>query len=141
MDGVTPGLVIGATTGNHRRRAGIIATPGGDRHVTSTSSPRSRPARRRWPHGYTTLIGGGMGNLVRRGHETPRGPYSGMMESFAGFPINMAFISRASSSAPPLEALLEWGSSGFKIHEDLGAYPAVIDQTLRVADEHDVAGR
>ena len=50
----------------------------------------------------------------------------------------MAFISRASSSAPPLEASLEWGSSGFKIHEDLGAYPAVIDQTLRVADEHDV---
>ena len=60
------------------------------------------------------------------------------MESFAGWPINMAFISRASSSAPPLEASLEWGASGFKIHEDLGAYPAVIDQTLRVADAHDV---
>ena len=38
-----------------------------------------------------------------------------------------------------LEALLEAGAVGFKIHEDYGAYPALIDATLRFADERDVS--
>jgi urease subunit alpha len=33
---------------------------------------------------------------------------------------------------------LEVGCSGFKIHEDLGAFPAVIDASLSVSDIHDV---
>jgi urease subunit alpha len=37
------------------------------------------------------------------------------------------------------ERLIEGGSIGLKIHEDWGAYPEVIDATLRVADAQDVA--
>ena len=37
-----------------------------------------------------------------------------------------------------LEALLDAGACGFKIHEDYGAYPALIDHVLRFADAHDV---
>jgi urease subunit alpha len=39
----------------------------------------------------------------------------------------------------PLDALLEAGACGFKIHEDYGAYPELIDHVLRYADGHDVA--
>ena len=35
--------------------------------------------------------------------------------------------------------MIEAGSIGLKIHEDWGAYPEVIDATLRLADAHDIA--
>ena len=35
--------------------------------------------------------------------------------------------------------MIEAGAVGLKIHEDWGAYPEIIDATLRVADAHDVA--
>ena len=38
-----------------------------------------------------------------------------------------------------LEILLDAGAVGFKIHEDYGAYPELIDATLRFADERDVS--
>ena len=88
-------------------------------------------------NGYTTLIGGGAGLAFDVG-TNPRFALERMFASLAGFPLNVALISRAASSAPPLEHALEWGSSGFKIHEDLGAFPAVIDRTLSVADAYDV---
>ena len=37
-----------------------------------------------------------------------------------------------------LDALLDAGACGFKIHEDYGAYPELIDHVLRFADAHDV---
>ena len=42
---------------------------------------------------------------------------------------------RTAASTPLLEA----GAVGFKIHEDYGAYPELIDRTLGLADVHDVA--
>ena len=38
-----------------------------------------------------------------------------------------------------LEALLAAGAVGFKIHEDYGASPALIDATLTFADAHDLS--
>ena len=132
MDGVD--MTIDTTTGVVPAY-GLIATPGAiDCHVHILGAEMMADYL---ALGYTTLIGGGMGLVFDVG-TNPRFSLERMMDAFAAWPINMAFISRASSSAPPLEASLEWGSSGFKIHEDLGAYPAVIDQTLRVADAHDV---
>ena len=132
QDGVD--MVIDTTTGIIPA-GGLIATPGAiDCHVHLLAPEMLHDYL---ALGYTTLVGGGMGLAFDVG-TNPAWSLQRMMESFSGLPINMAFISRASSSAPPLEASLEWGSSGFKIHEDLGAYPAVIDQTLRVADAHDV---
>jgi urease subunit alpha len=37
-----------------------------------------------------------------------------------------------------LEAAIEAGAVGLKIHEDWGAYPEVIDEVLRAADAHDI---
>jgi urease subunit alpha len=88
-------------------------------------------------NGYTTLVGGGSGLLFDVG-TNPRFALERMFDAFAAFPINVALISRSSSAPAPMEQALAWGASGFKIHEDLGAFPAVIDETLRVADAHDV---
>ncbi len=38
-----------------------------------------------------------------------------------------------------MDALLDAGACGFKIHEDYGAYPELIDRVLRFADAHDVS--
>ena len=38
-----------------------------------------------------------------------------------------------------LDRLVEAGAVGFKIHEDYGAYPELIDATLSFADDHDVS--
>lgn len=115
--------------------AGLIATPGAiDTHVHLLSASI---VDHYLAFGYTTLIGGSAGLMFDVG-TNPRFVLERMLESFAGIPINMAFLARAASTAPPLEEMLHWGVSGFKVHEDLGAYPAVIDQTLRVADAYDV---
>ncbi|MEA2207366.1 MAG: urease subunit alpha [Blastocatellia bacterium] len=115
--------------------AGLIATPGAlDCHVHLLSAALLDDFV---ALGYTTLIGGGSGLVFDVG-TNPRYTLERMFEAFAGYPLNVALIGRASSSEAPLEHALEWGASGFKIHEDLGAYPAVIDTTLRVADAYDV---
>jgi urease subunit alpha len=115
--------------------AGLIATPGAlDCHVHLLSAALLDDFV---ALGYTTLIGGGSGLVFDVG-TNPRYALERMFEAFAGYPLNVALVGRASSSEAPLEHALEWGASGFKIHEDLGAYPAVIDTTLRIADAYDV---
>jgi urease subunit alpha len=109
---------------------GMIATPGAvDSHV-HTISPNLLPAA--LSGGVTTLIGAGFdepaANLERtlRGHE--------------GWPLNVGLQVNARSTDPAaLAALLEAGAVGFKIHEDYGAYPELIDATLRFADERDIS--
>ncbi len=127
-------MVIGTDTGVFVGQ-GLIATPGAiDCHVHFLAPAMLDDYL---ANGYTTLIGGGAGLAFDIG-TNPRFALERMFASLAGLPLNIALISRASSSAPPLEHALEWGSSGFKIHEDLGAFPAVIDRTLSVADAYDV---
>lgn len=60
--------------------------------------------------------------------------------AFDAWPLNIGFLARGSSSnpAPLLEAIVDGGACGFKVHEDLGAHPRCIDTALRVADEYDV---
>lgn len=63
-----------------------------------------------------------------------------MLAAWGQVPVNAAFVARGSSiSSAPLEAAMESGASGFKVHEDFGAYPTVIDSCLGVAEAHDVA--
>jgi urease subunit alpha len=61
-----------------------------------------------------------------------------MMEALDSFPLNFALTAKGSSSRIPMEQVLHSGAAGFKIHEDWGAMPSVIDETLAVADEYDV---
>ena len=46
---------------------------------------------------------------------------------------------RVTPTTQSLDALLDAGAVGFKIHEDYGAHPELIDHVLTYADEHDVS--
>ena len=62
------------------------------------------------------------------------------LAALEGWPVNVGLQAGARiEDDGALEALLEAGAVGFKIHEDYGAYPELIDATLRFADDHDVA--
>ena len=109
---------------------GLIATPGGvDSHVHFIS-PNLIPAA--LTGGVTTLISAGFTEPPARMERTLRG--------LEGFPVNVGLQANARSMDPgDLELLLEAGAVGFKIHEDYGAYPELIDATLRFADARDVS--
>jgi urease subunit alpha len=62
------------------------------------------------------------------------------LRGLEGFPVNVGLQANARSTDPTaLEILLEAGAVGFKIHEDYGAYPELIDATLAFADGRDVS--
>jgi urease subunit alpha len=54
--------------------------------------------------------------------------------------VNIGFLARGSSSddGPLIEALIEGGASGFKVHEDMGAHARALDTALTVAENYDV---
>ena len=114
---------------------GLIATPGAlDVHVhllTPQLIPEALSA------GVTTLIGGASGPVFEMGVGAPYF-YDRMVDAFAGSPVNIGFLTRASSDFAAMLANVEAGAVGLKIHEDLGSYASVIDAALRVADHHDV---
>jgi urease subunit alpha len=109
---------------------GLIATPGGvDSHV-HTISPELIPA----------ALSGGMTTLISAGFDEPPAAMERTLRGLEAFPVNVALQANARSMADAdLDALLEAGAVGFKIHEDYGAYPELIDHTLAYADAHDVS--
>jgi urease subunit alpha len=109
---------------------GLIATAGGiDSHV-HLLSPRLVPVA--LSAGVTTLITAGFEEPVWRMRRT--------FEAFERLPVNLGLQASARADRrAPVEALIEAGSIGLKIHEDWGAYPEIVDATLAVADDHDVA--
>ncbi|MGH2583801.1 MAG: urease subunit alpha [Dehalococcoidia bacterium] len=111
--------------------AGLIATPGGvDSHVHFIS-PRLIPAA--LSGGVTTLIGAGL-------NHNPAENLHRALQALEDFPLNVGLQARAASHKPAaLEPLIASGACGFKVHEDYGAYPPVIDAALRVADQLDVS--
>ena len=123
-------LVIGPGT-NATPGFGLIATPGGiDSHVHFVS-PRLVPVA--LSGGVTTLIGAGLGH-------NPAFNLHVALEAMEGFPLNVGLQARAAThERDALEPLIAAGACGFKVHEDYGAYPPVIDAALRVADDLDVS--
>jgi urease subunit alpha len=109
---------------------GLIATAGGvDSHV-HTISPELIPA----------ALAGGMTTLISAGFTEPPARMERTLRGLEGYPINVGLQANARSEEPAaLDALLDAGAIGFKIHEDYGAHPELIDATLRFADAHDVA--
>ncbi len=139
MDGVSPALVIGAST-EVLAGEGHILTPGAiDTHVHFIS-PNQIPDA--FYSGITTLIGGGTGPATGTNATTcTPGAWHirRMYEAAEAFPLNVGFLGKGNASAP--DALREQilaGAVGWKVHEDWGATPAAIDQCLSVADEFDV---
>ncbi len=109
---------------------GLIATPGAvDSHV-HLISPELLPA----------ALSGGITTLITAGFEEPPWAMARTLAAVSDWPLNVGLqaCARAEDDGP-LDALLQAGACGFKIHEDYGAYPELIDHVLRYADGHDVA--
>jgi len=116
---------------------GLIATAGAiDTHV-HLLSPRIMEAS--LASGVTTIIGQEFGPVWGVGVNSPWA-LRHAFNSFDAWPVNIGFLARGSSSdeAPLVEALVEGGACGFKVHEDMGAHTRALDTALRVAEDHDV---
>ncbi|MFZ4058769.1 MAG: urease subunit alpha, partial [Ferruginibacter sp.] len=139
MDGITPGMVIGASTEVHGG-AGLIATAGGiDTHIHFICPQQIDHALY---SGITTMIGGGTGPADGT-HATTVTPgawnIQKMLEAADAFPMNLGFFGKGNcGTIAPLIEQVEAGALGLKLHEDWGTTPAVIDTALQVADQYDV---
>ncbi len=139
MDGVTPGMVIGAST-EALAAEGLLVTAGGiDTHIHFISPQQIDTALF---SGITTMIGGGTGPADGTNATTcTPGPWNiaQMLRAAEEYPMNLGFLAKGNCSAiAPLEEQIHAGAMGLKIHEDWGATPAVIDACLRVSDRYDV---
>ena len=116
---------------------GMIATAGAiDTHV-HLLSPRIMEAS--LAAGVTTIIGQEFGPVWGVGVNSPWA-LRHAFNSFDQWPVNIGFLARGSSSndAPLVEALVEGGACGFKVHEDMGAHTRALDTALNVAEQYDV---
>jgi urease subunit alpha len=139
MDGVTPGLVIGASTEVLAGEGHILTAGAIDSHVHFIS-PNQIPDA--FYSGTTTLIGGGTGPATGTKATTcTPGAWNirRMLEAVEAFPLNFGFLGKGNASGPDaLREQVRAGALGLKLHEDWGTTPAAIDQCLAVADEFDV---
>lgn len=139
MEGITPGMTIGASTEVHGG-AGLIATAGGiDTHIHFICPQQIDHALF---SGITTMLGGGTGPADGTNATTVTpGAWNiqKMLEAAEAFPMNLGFFGKGScASVAPLEEQIKAGAIGLKIHEDWGSTAAVIDAALQVADKLDV---
>jgi urease subunit alpha len=109
---------------------GLVATPGVvDSHVHLVT-PQIVPA----------ALAAGVTTLITAGFEEPPWAMERSLMSFEQWPVNIGLQANArSTNVRDFDALLDAGAVGFKIHEDYGAHPALIDATLTYADAHDVS--
>lgn len=109
---------------------GLIATAGAiDSHV-HLITPRLVPV----------ALSAGVTTLITAGFEEPPYIMDKTYRAFEGLPVNLGLQASARTDVPgQVERVIEAGACGLKIHEDWGAYPEIIDATLRQADAHDVA--
>ena len=139
MDGVSPELVIGPGT-EVISGEGLIATPGGiDSHVHMISPQQVWSAL---SNGITTMLGGGTGPADGTNATTVTpGPWNiaRMLQAAEALPVNWGVFGKGNASRPDaLREQIHAGACGLKDHEDWGTTPAVIDTSLRVADEEDI---
>src|SRR5579872_1773045 len=139
MNGVTPGMIVGAGTEAIAGEGKIVTAGGIDAHVHFICPQLVWTAL---SAGLTTLIGGGTGPATGTNATTcTPGPWNihRMLESSEGFPVNLGFLGKGNASFPePLREQILAGAIGLKLHEDWGTTPAAIDCALSVADELDV---
>ena len=139
MNGVTPGMIVGAGTEVIAGEGKIVTAGGIDAHVHFICPQLVETAL---SGGLTTLIGGGTGPATGTDATTcTPGAWNmyRMLESADGFPVNLGFLGKGNASfAAPLREQIEAGAIGLKLHEDWGTTPAAIDCALSVAEEYDV---
>ncbi|MDT0345511.1 urease subunit alpha [Streptomyces litchfieldiae] len=136
MDGVHPDLVIGPETEIIAGNGRVLTAGGVDAHVHLISP---RIADEALASGITTLVGGGTGPAEgSKATTVTPGPWhlARMLEAMDGVPVNFGLLGKGNTvSRDAMYSQLRGGAVGFKIHEDWGATPAVIDACLRVCDE------
>jgi urease subunit alpha len=121
-------LVVGPHTRSFMAY-GLIVTPGAvDTHVHTIG-----------PHLLPPALSAGVTTLVTAGFEEPPFAMERTLAGLDGWPVNVGLQAGARATEPGhLDTLVAAGALGFKIHEDNGAYPALIDFVLRYADERDL---
>ena len=138
MAGVTPGMIIGASTEVIAGEGRIITAGGIDSHIHFICPQLVDEAL---AAGLTTLIGGGTGPATGTNATTcASGAWNihRMLEAAEGLPINLGFLAKGNASRPdPLREQVAAGAIGLKLHEDWGTTPAAIDNCLSVAEETD----
>ncbi|KPN96494.1 urease subunit alpha [Lysinibacillus sp. ZYM-1] len=139
MDGVDQDMIIGVGTEVYAGE-GLIATAGAiDTHIHFISPDQVETALLA---GTTTFIGGGTGPAAgSKATSLTAGEWHlhRMLQAVEGFPINVGLLGKGSASDPaPIIEQVRAGAIGLKIHEDWGATPAALDQSLTVADEYDI---
>lgn len=139
MDGVSPNMIIGASTEVHGGKGYIVTTGGIDTHIHFICPQQIETALY---SGITTMIGGGTGpNDGTNATTVTPGKFNirKMLEAAEEYPMNLGFFGKGNCAAEePIEEQVEAGALGVKIHEDWGATPATIDASLKVADKYDV---
>jgi urease subunit alpha len=135
MDGVDPALVIGPSTEIVAGNGKILTAGGIDCHVHFICPQLVDQAL---AAGLTTLIGGGTGPAegTKATTVTPGSwNLARMLAAMDYQPVNVLLLGKGNTvSEPGLWEQLRGGAGGFKLHEDWGTTPAVIDAALRVAD-------
>lgn len=139
MDGVDQDMIIGVGTEVYAGE-GLIATAGTiDTHIHFISPDQVETALLA---GTTTFIGGGTGPAAgSKATSLTAGEWHlhRMLQAVESLPINVGLLGKGSASDPePIVEQVRAGAIGMKIHEDWGATPAALDQSLTVADEYDI---
>ncbi|MGP3970627.1 urease subunit alpha [Streptomyces sp. 6N223] len=134
--GTPTNIVIGPETEVISGNGRILTAGGVDTHVHFLCPEQIGEAL---AAGVTTLIGGGTGP-AEGSTATTVSPGSWhlarLFEALDAFPVNVGLLGKGSTvSAASLYNQVDAGVLGFKIHEDWGATPAVIDACLRVCDD------
>ncbi|HEY0500256.1 MAG TPA: urease subunit alpha [Kutzneria sp.] len=135
MDGVDPALVIGPSTEIVAGNGKILTAGGIDCHVHFICPQLVDQAL---AAGLTTLIGGGTGPAegTKATTVTPGSwNLARMLAAMDYQPVNVLLLGKGNTVGEEgLWEQLRGGAGGFKLHEDWGTTPAVIDSALRVAD-------
>ncbi|MFX3634823.1 MAG: urease subunit alpha [Candidatus Pristimantibacillus sp.] len=139
MDGVSPNMIVGASTEIIAGEGKIVTAGGVDSHIHFICPQQIETAL---SSGVTTMIGGGTGPATGTNATTVTpGAWHmrRMLEAAEQFPMNIGFTGKGNSSfLAPLIEQIEAGAIGLKLHEDWGTTPAAIDACLQAADQYDV---
>ena len=139
MDGVDPALVIGPATEIMSGNGKIVTAGAIDCHVHLICPQILEEAI---ASGITTIIGGGTGPADgTKATTVTASPWylERMHQALDGWPLNFVLLGKGNTvSQESMWEQLRGGAGGFKLHEDWGTTPAVIDACLSVADQSGV---
>jgi urease subunit alpha len=135
MDDVHPALAIGPSTEILAGNGKILTAGAIDSHVHLICPELLTEAL---GSGITTIIGGGTGPAEgSKATTVTPGAWNlaRMLEALDHWPVNVLLLGKGNTmSHDGLWEQIRGGVGGFKLHEDWGTTPAVIDACLQVAD-------